>query len=75
MLRNLNELAVTSKEHYQNTFINEEFKLNRDFKERFSQVLEEKRYTIQFLIILQKLPLALIRKYSVQISGSILLHL
>ena len=48
MLRNLNELGISSKEHYNNTFTNRDFKLNRDFKERFSQELEVKNYTIEY---------------------------
>jgi len=48
MLRNLNDLAITSKEHYHDTFVNEDFKLNRDFKERLSEVLEAKGITIQY---------------------------
>ncbi|MEH7204576.1 hypothetical protein, partial [Bacillus safensis] len=31
-----------------NTFVNEDFKLNRDFKERFAQVLESHNTTIQY---------------------------
>ncbi|MDX1699087.1 MAG: AAA family ATPase [Melioribacteraceae bacterium] len=48
MLKNLNELAIISKESYHNTFVNEDFKLNRDFKERLSEVLETKNITIQY---------------------------
>lgn len=48
MLRDLNRLAITSREHYLNTFTNEDFRLNRDFKERFAQVLEAKNYSIQY---------------------------
>lgn len=48
MLRNLKELAVQSREHYQNTFVNEDFKLNRDFKEALSVVLEARNTTIQY---------------------------
>ncbi|WP_394532815.1 AAA family ATPase [Priestia aryabhattai] len=48
MLRNLNELARSSKEHYLNTFVNKEFKLNRDFKERLSLIMEAKGTTIEF---------------------------
>jgi hypothetical protein len=48
VLRNLNELAISSRQNYQNNFINEDFRINRDFKERFSQILEGRNTTIQF---------------------------
>jgi hypothetical protein len=48
VLRDLNHLAITSREHYRNTFVNEDFKLNRDFKERFAQVLEANNTSIQY---------------------------
>lgn len=48
MLRDLNELATASQEHYRNTFVNEDFKLNRQFKERLLEVLETRNNTIQY---------------------------
>ncbi|MEF2097312.1 AAA family ATPase [Bacillus sp. CFBP9009] len=48
MLRDLNALAITSRENYRNTFVNEDFKLNRDFKERLAEVLATKNITIQY---------------------------
>lgn len=48
MLRDLNHLAINSRENYHSTFINEDFKLNREFKERLSEVLEAKNITIQY---------------------------
>ncbi|WP_186300437.1 AAA family ATPase [Bacillus pumilus] len=48
MLRDLNELANTSMNQYRKTFVNEEFKLKRDFKERFAQVLESHNTTIKY---------------------------
>ncbi len=48
VLKDLNKLAITSREHFRNTFKNEDFKLTRDFKDRFSQVLEAKNASIQF---------------------------
>ncbi|MFC5465955.1 AAA family ATPase [Lederbergia graminis] len=49
MLRNLNELANASKGHYNKSFVNEDFKLNREFKERFEILLEAKGNEIQYL--------------------------
>ncbi|XKH52002.1 AAA family ATPase (plasmid) [Chryseomicrobium palamuruense] len=48
MLRNLNELATVSQERYHNTFVNEDFKLNRDFKERLSEILAARNNSIQY---------------------------
>lgn len=48
MLRDLNSLALSSSQNYHNTFRNEDFKLNRAFKERLTEVLEAKNITIQF---------------------------
>ncbi|WBL15116.1 AAA family ATPase [Sutcliffiella sp. NC1] len=48
VLRDLNELANTSRENYHNTFINEDFKLSRVFKERLSHVLGTRNTSIQF---------------------------
>lgn len=48
MVRNLNELGQAAKQHYQNTFTNSDFELNRDFKERFSRVLEVRDYIIEY---------------------------
>lgn len=48
MLKNLNNLAISSRNYYRNNFVNEDFKLNRNFKERLSQVLEEKNTEIEF---------------------------
>lgn len=48
MLRDLNDLAIITKENYRSTFINEDFKLNREFKERLSEVLAAKNITIQY---------------------------
>lgn len=48
MLEDLNDLATASQDHYNNTFINEDFKLNRQFKERLFEFLETKNSTIQY---------------------------
>lgn len=48
MLSNLYELARITRESYGNTFSNNDFKLNRDFKERFSRALEAKNNVIQY---------------------------
>ncbi len=48
VLRDLNELARNTRENYNNTFTNSDFKLNRDFKERFSQALEAKNNTVEY---------------------------
>ncbi|MEH7495776.1 AAA family ATPase [Neobacillus niacini] len=48
MLRDLNELAMMTRENYSNTFSNNDFKLSRDFKERFSRVMEVKNNAIQY---------------------------
>jgi len=48
VLRNLNDLAVRSRDYYENNFINEDFRLTREFKERLSQVLETKKSSIHY---------------------------
>lgn len=48
MLRDLNELTRRTKESYKNTFFNNDFKLNRDFKDRFSRAMEAKNNEIQY---------------------------
>jgi hypothetical protein len=48
-LKDLNKLAVDSKEMYSSTFINKDIKLPNRFKEKFSQVLETTGASIRFL--------------------------
>ncbi|XIH16634.1 hypothetical protein C1N83_28010 (plasmid) [Priestia aryabhattai] len=48
LLRNLNQLATGSKEQYSNAFVNKDIKIHKEFKERYEQVLSEKRASIQF---------------------------
>lgn len=48
MLRDLSELVNSSKDHYQETFLCRDFRLNRSFKERFSRVMEEKNWSILY---------------------------
>lgn len=47
-LRNLNELGISLQNYYKNNFVNEDFKLNRKFKERLSEVLQERNTVIKF---------------------------
>lgn len=48
VLRNLNELARNARENYNNTFTNNDFNLNRDFKERFSHALEGRNNNVEY---------------------------
>ncbi|MCJ7987934.1 hypothetical protein MUB16_35365 [Priestia sp. OVL9] len=48
LLRNLDQLASDSKEQYNNAFVNKDIKIHKEFKERYEQVLSEKRASIQF---------------------------
>ncbi|WP_209121167.1 AAA family ATPase [Alkalihalobacillus sp. BA299] len=49
ILRDLNELANSSRENYRTQFINEDFKLTRDFKELFASVLKSRNAEIRYL--------------------------
>ncbi|MGM0924041.1 MAG: AAA family ATPase [Bacillota bacterium] len=48
VLRNLNEMAIQSKQNYESQFVNQDLKLSREFKDRFEEVLESKQSSIQF---------------------------